>query len=265
MLLARRHAASGRVKHDAAMKLRILGTAGYHPSETRQTTCLLLPGSGVVFDAGTAFFRITPLLETPTLDIFLTHAHLDHCVGLTYLLNVMYQRKLERVTIHGDAEKLASIREHLFHRDIFPVLPSVEWRPLQGDVLLSDGGRLTYWPQQHPGGSLGYRVDWANGSSLAFVTDTTARDDADYVRHIQDVHLLVHECNFNDGFEALAESTGHSCTTPVARVAQASRVRQLVLTHFDPLADAVEPIDIAVARATFPNTQLAYDGLCLEF
>ena len=50
------------------MKLVFLGTAGYHPSETRHTSCLMLPEVGVVLDAGSGMFRVRDLLATKTLD-----------------------------------------------------------------------------------------------------------------------------------------------------------------------------------------------------
>ena len=40
------------------MKILLLGTAGYHPSETRHTACVMLPEAGIVLDAGTGFFRV---------------------------------------------------------------------------------------------------------------------------------------------------------------------------------------------------------------
>ena len=73
---------------DATMKLILLGTTGYHPNDRRQTPCLLLPECGVMLDAGTAMYRAGEYLATPELDIFLTHAHLDHVIGLTYLFSV---------------------------------------------------------------------------------------------------------------------------------------------------------------------------------
>ena len=60
------------------MKLHLLGTAGYHPTQRRHTACLMLPEVGLVLDAGTAMFRIRDLIQTRHLDIFLTHTHLDH-------------------------------------------------------------------------------------------------------------------------------------------------------------------------------------------
>lgn len=65
------------------MKLVLLGTTGYHPNRRRHTACMFLPEVGVVLDAGTGMFRVRDHLATSHLDIFLTHAHLDHVVGLT--------------------------------------------------------------------------------------------------------------------------------------------------------------------------------------
>ena len=98
------------------MKLVFLGTAGYHPNESRHTTCVALPEIGIVFDAGTGLFRLPAYLQTPRIDILLSHAHLDHVVGLTYLLDILYQHPMEQVRVHGDAEKLKSLRENLFRR-----------------------------------------------------------------------------------------------------------------------------------------------------
>ncbi len=200
------------------MKLVLLGTTGYHPSDSRQTACLLLPEQGILLDAGTAMYRAGKLLETSELDIFLTHAHLDHVIGLTYLFDVAYLHPLRRVTVHAEPSKLEAIQEHLFAEILFPKMPPYEFRPLMGEQSIAGGGRLTYFPVPHPGGAVGYRLDWP-GHSLAYVTDTVARPDASYVENIRDVDVLVHECYFPDSWAHWAETTGHSCSTPVAQVA----------------------------------------------
>ena len=105
------------------MKLVLLGTGGYHPNERRHTPCMMIPQCGIMLDAGTATFRATEYLETSELDIFLTHAHLDHVVGLTYLFNVMRVHPLERVTVHAQPDKLAAVDEHLFAEALFPKKP----------------------------------------------------------------------------------------------------------------------------------------------
>src|SRR5438876_3666067 len=170
--------AKGRAKdsRDRPMKLVLLGTTGYHPNRRRHTACMFLPEVGVVLDAGTGMFRVRDHLATPHLDIFLTHAHLDHVAGLTFLLGILHGKTVDRVTIHGEADKLDAVRQHIFAEEIFPVQPTYEFRPLAKEVVLPGCGRLTHFPLKHPGGSIGLRLDWP-GHSLAYVTDTTASDD----------------------------------------------------------------------------------------
>jgi ribonuclease BN (tRNA processing enzyme) len=79
------------------------------------------------------------------------------------------------------------------------------------------------------------------------------------------VDVLVHECYFADGEEAFAELTGHSCTTPVAKVAKAADVGFLVLVHVNPLSSSPDPIGLEVAQAIFPNTLMGVDGMEITF
>jgi ribonuclease Z len=246
------------------MKLLLLGTAGYHPSERRHTACAMLPEAGIVLDAGTGLFRVRDCLQTRTLDVLLSHAHLDHVVGLTFLLSTTWERQLERITVHGEAQKLAAIREHLLSEHLFPAPLPCDWRSLDAGPLELLGARITHFPLAHPGGCVGYRLDWP-GRSLAYVTDTTASPRAAYVEAIRGVDLLLHECNFRDGEEDWAIATGHSCITPVAQVAAEAAVKRLVLLHFNPLIDSDDPIDVASARRIFPATELSRDGMAIEF
>ncbi len=246
------------------MRLVLLGTTGYHPNQRRHTPCMMIPQCGVMLDAGTATFRAADYLERPELDIFLTHAHLDHVVGLSYLLSVLYVHPLDRITVHGDAEKLAAVDRHMFSEHLFPKKPPLHWQALAGDVPLAEGGQLSHFPLRHQGGSIGFRLDWP-GHSMAYVTDTTAAPGADYVKNIRSVDLLVHECYFPDEYADWAERTGHSCTTPVAQVAREARVGRLVLVHLNPLAVEDDPIGLDAARSIFPATELGEDLMELEF
>lgn len=247
------------------MKLVFLGTTGYHPNDQRHTACLMVPEAGLVFDAGTAMFRLPEYIKTTELDLFLTHAHLDHIIGLTFLHGVLYGHEIVRLTIHGQAAKLDAIDEHLFSEDLFPVKLPWEFRPLRTtEVHIGGQGVLTHFPVDHPGGAVGYRVDWPD-RSLAYVTDTTAKPGADYIKNIRGVDLLVHECYFPDSMQEWAEKTGHSTTTPVAQVAEEAEVGRLVLVHTNPAVTDPDPIDIEVARAIFPNTELAADRQEIEF
>jgi ribonuclease BN (tRNA processing enzyme) len=100
---------------------------------------------------------------------------------------------------------------------------------------------------------------------MAYVTDTTAHLDARYVEKIHGVDLLIHECNFPDGWEEHARLTGHSCATPVAQVARAAEVKELVLLHFNPLDESDDPVGVAAMREVFPNTYLGEDEMEIDF
>jgi ribonuclease BN (tRNA processing enzyme) len=224
----------------------------------------MLPEVGVVLDAGTGTFRVRDHLATRELDIFVTHAHLDHVMGLTFLFDVLYEKNVARTTVHAQPDKLAAIQEHLIAELLFPVPLPCDYRELRDDVALAQGGRLTHFPLEHPGGAVGFRLDWP-GRSMAYVTDTTARAGAEYIERIRGVDVLVHECYFADELAHLAEKTGHSHTTPVAQVAKAAAVGRLVLVHLNPLVDGPDPIGLDVARSIFPATELGRDLMEINF
>lgn len=246
------------------MKLVLLGTGGYFPTSQRHTACVMLPEAGVVLDAGSGMCRIATYLQTDRLDVFLTHAHLDHVAGLTYLINLVPANVLDNTTVYGDAAKLDAVREHLFAEPIFPVEPPFRFAPFSGPCKLPGGGTLTAFPLDHPGGSLGFRLDWP-GHSLAYVTDTTAAANAEYVDQIRGVDLLLHEAYFANDDGNLPSITGHSSLLHVAEVAAAANVGRLVLVHIAPQLADDRLFDLAAARSIFKCTELGVDGLELTF
>jgi ribonuclease Z len=246
------------------MKQRLIfcGTGGYHPNERRHTASLLLPNCGVALDAGTGFFRVPERLTGPHLDVFLTHAHLDHVCGLTFILVPMIREQITRVRVFGTSATLDTVRTHLLANALFPVVPDFEWHVLDGPVTLEDGGQLSWRPLEHPGGSVGYRIDW-DGCSMAYITDTTA--PGKYTDFIRNVDLLVHECYFADDMHEWAVKTGHSSSTPVAELAHNAGVGRLVLVHMDPETDLEDPVGLPQIRRIFPRSDLATDLLELQF
>ena len=128
------------------MKVHFLGTTGYHPNEHRHTACFMLPELGLVFDAGTGMFRVREHLQIDTLDIFLSHAHLDHILGITFLFDVLYGKEMQAVRVHAEADKITAIKEHLFNEAIFPVMPPCEFVELADQIELDQQAKLTWFP-----------------------------------------------------------------------------------------------------------------------
>ena len=252
------------------MKLHCLGTAGYHPSATRHTSCYFIPEATLMLDAGTGLFRVEKLLDQEEISILLSHAHLDHVFGLTFLLDYVAVTPLRKIHVFGERAKLEAIQKHLFHELLFPVLPPIEWHPIEdlGQEFPLNGARCRWFPLDHPGGSVGYRIDWP-GLSLAYVTDTTASPNSNYWREIQGVDWLLHECNFSDEWIELAVKTGHSWTTGVLESVAASGIPRLILTHINPLADDFDPLGLVDTKATVAISKLeklivARDSLVLD-
>lgn len=245
------------------MQVRFLGTGGYYPNETRHTMSVMIPEKNLLFDAGTSAFRARNFLESDQLNIFLSHSHLDHIIGLTCMLVPLLTEDLKKITIHGEAKTLTAVQDHLFHPSVFPIKPDFKYRELEQDLELDCGGILKHIQlKQHPNGSTGYRVDWPD-KSLAYITDTVC--DGSYTEFIKGVDLLIHESNFTDEHKEWAVKTGHSCTSEVAELAKEASVKKLILVHVDPVLEVDLEAEAAKAQAIFQETVIAEDGLTIEF
>ena len=76
--------------------------------------------------------------------------------------------------------------------------------------------------------------------------------------------LLIHEATFAHEEAERAGATGHSTAREAAQVARDARALRLVLTHFSPrYADDPRGLE-REARAVFPETSAAFDGLVVE-
>ena len=203
-------------------------------------------------------------LQSDSLDVFLTHAHLDHICGLTFFLVPVLQGDVKSVRVHGTKKTLDAVRQHLFAPELFPVEPPFDWceLPETPGVPVKEDGVLTWLPLEHPGGSLGYRIDWPD-RSLAYVTDTTA--PGNYLAFIQGVDVLIHECYFPDEMHDWAQKTGHSSSTAVAEIARQCGAQQLYLVHADPQHPEDDPVDLKRIRKIMPNAHLAEDLQEIEF
>jgi ribonuclease Z len=249
------------------MRLHCLGTVGYHPNDSRHTSCYFLPESGILLDGGTGIYRLAKLIETETLDLLLSHAHLDHTVGLTFLLDVLFERPVERLRIWGESEKIAAVRDHLFHELIFPVPLNAEWIPIDDQSQFRIGEIDVGWRrQEHPGGSVAYRLDWPQGKRLVYATDTTGDTSGEHASWSREADLLMHECYFRDSASEWALKTGHSWSSRVAEVAAASKPKKLLLTHINPLEASDDPVELESIQAKVESEViLATDGLTIEF
>jgi ribonuclease Z len=140
-----------------------LGTAGSMPTARRSPTALVVRRGGerLLFDCGEGsqrqFLRST-LGLVDLSEIFLTHYHADHYLGLPGMLKTFSLRGRELpLTVYGPSglNDLFGSLSRIFGRLTFAV-ELVELRP--GDGLERDGYRLETFPVEHSVSSLGYAL-----------------------------------------------------------------------------------------------------------
>lgn len=253
------------------MRVEFLGTAGYHPSETRHTTGVFVPDAGpddaFLLDCGSGTFRLVGRELPSHLHIFLSHAHLDHTFGLNFFYNIanQYQRTQQselQIKFYGDAKTRDVVQEKLFSPLLFPLQWNWQWQEIEAATPFEVAGvAVNTAPLTHPGGSLGYRFQWPD-RALGFVTDTA--HDPRYYSLIEGVDLLIHERNFPDECAEIARDSGHCISRDLVEATRASGAKRVAAMHFNPLT-ITDPLEEDDIYGQIENVVSSVDGMILEF
>jgi ribonuclease Z len=268
------------------MKLVVLGSNGGRPNDLGHTACYAIPELDLTLDAGTGLYRMVDHLEEDGFDIYLSHDHPDHTWGLAYVQTIFWKRAtLEAMAGEGPTDAGAilaalgeagpKVRVHLapehmpnvqYLLEKFRDRTLIEYVPLEPTQELAGGARISAFPVDHRKGELcfGFRVD-TPGGSLAYVTDTYGEPGARYAQAIRGADVLLHVCCFWDSDAEFARKVGQSHITPVARLAAEAQVGRLVLIHLNPLRPEHGEPELERAYPIFPRTEVAYDGMEIEF
>jgi ribonuclease BN (tRNA processing enzyme) len=222
-----------------------LGTNGFIPSFGRQTMSFLLltENEALLLDAGTGVAR---LLEQPIVDllrpydclnIILSHYHLDHVVGLSYLPGT-WTRGCVRIYAPGPPF-VEAVPEQALNGLLRPPLFSVTLQdfPTKVEIVpVACGGLqigtlpIQLRAQKHPGGSMGIRI----ADVVAYITDTIVEQTTQ--TFVAGVRFLLHEVWLTDA-EAESdevERSRHSYASAVARIALEAGVGHLMPVHHHP-------------------------------
>lgn len=183
--------------------------------------------------------------------IFVSHYHYDHLQGLPFFTPMFNPRN--SFVVYGPTRNGLSIREILAGQMVQPYFPvtaemvfraAVEYREISGGDSLQIGeGVVRTLELNHPGGNLGYRVEY-NGKSIVYATDIehgSALDER-FFEFCRGADLLIYDAMYTDDEyhgRSGPPKTGWGHSTWQAAVAAADRaeVKTLVLFHHEPTRD----------------------------
>ncbi|MCP4220234.1 MAG: MBL fold metallo-hydrolase [bacterium] len=251
------------------------GIMGWMPLGKRQTCCSFWEHKGnlVIFDAGTgiAGFAETPYKEMAAncgkVFLFLSHYHLDHIFGLTYLSRFFKDREVHipgpGKTIYGESvEDILTrlISPPFVARPFSEFLMDLHFHDLGEGTCEIEGMTVETIIQEHSSPSLGIKID----NTVCYCTDTACSDAT--VQFARNCPVLIHEAWFDreEYLELVAKAEAnpwaakalkaHSCTEQVVQAAVKAGVDQLSLVHLNPTYDQERLIQmVSRAKAAFPG------------
>lgn len=224
------------------MKLTVLGCSGGIGSG-RHTTCLKLDDD-VLIDAGSGLTTLDFEQLVKIDHVFLTHAHLDHVLGLPLLLDSVGDMRAQPLVVHALPAVLEVLSAHLFNWKLWPDFreipsrqaPWLRFEPIDLDESCSLKERaLRPLPANHVVPACGYHLATPAGS-LVFSGDTT-RSDAFVaaVNAIPDLRHLIIETSFENELVDIARASKHHWPDSLAAELDTLTVRPAVwITHLKP-------------------------------
>jgi ribonuclease Z len=300
-----------------SLTLRFLGTSASRPTVERNVSSIALirEGETLMFDCGEGTQRqmMRYGISFSLSDIFFTHMHADHILGVTGLLRTLaLQGRTEGMNLYGPAgsEKmlwraitLGSEKQH-FPINVFELTPDTPLKRQGYSVIpftVEHGDRTAVgyhiaeetrlgrfnpekarelgipegplWGSIHKGKSVrledGREVQPSElvgparpGRRVVITGDS--RPSEGTVAAATGADVLVHEATFAEEEVQRALETSHSTARQAAEVAAKAAVKKLVLTHVSARYSRDTADLEREARAVFPATIIARDGMEIE-
>ena len=259
------------------------------PGETYEryggnTSCLEVRCGGqlLIFDAGTGLRRLGQHLLSDNGedgiegDLFLTHTHHDHIIGLPFFVPMFKPRNRFRLWA-GHLQPGSNLHDILckfMAPPLFPVPPkifaaNVTYHDfMSGETLEPRPGiRLRTAPLNHPNGATGYRVDYG-GKAICYVTDTEQKEggrDANIVDLVAGADIMIYDCSYTEEEYPRFKGWGHSTWQEGLRICEEANVGRLVIFHHDPShEDAFMDRVAEAAEKARPGTLVAREGMVLR-
>ncbi|OLP52485.1 MBL fold metallo-hydrolase [Rhizobium rhizosphaerae] len=233
----------------------------------------------LIFDAGSGLMPAGMALQAEGVsrfDLFFSHSHYDHILGLPFFPPIYDRQSCVTFWSGHLAGKMttSAMIDEFMRPPWFPVSPDIccaalKTRDFQpGDTLSPVAGvTLKTGMLNHPGGAVGYRVDW-DGRSVAMITDTEHepdRLDPTVLALIEKTDLFIYDASYTEAEMPRYRGYGHSSWQQAVRLAKAAGAARVALIHHSPKRSDGELDAIHLsAQSEFPGAFVARDGQVLD-
>ena len=203
--------------------------------------------------------------------VLLSHLHWDHIQGIPFFAP-MYEPDWA-IAFHAvlPEDELSRVVRTQTSQPYFSAESAIRAK-LSCEQICLDGmeaGGMTIrpFPLNHPGGTVGFRIE-ANGHSIVYASDHE-HGDASIDQGLRDearrADLLIWDSQYTPDDYDSHKGWGHTTWLEGTRVAADAGVKQLILFHHDPQRSDEEVKRIEEdARREFENTLAAREGLVVS-
>lgn len=256
-------------------KVIMLGTVGWIPTAIRETPCICVDSGDklFVFDAGTGISNFSSKIGLELLSkhkevhLFLSHFHLDHVIGLSYLPFFFKDKNLH---LYGPGKNITGLSvsetlDSLFKKPLFPL--SLNKFPLSlkvtdldlGETLIGNH-KIEIILQEHSDPSIGIKLD----DTITYITDTSCNEKT--IKFAEGSKILIHETWYDESdYQILINNKDesglkiHSYSRGVAEIAKKAGVELLAMVHLNPAyseeryKDMLDETKEIFAKTIIPN------------
>lgn len=233
----------------------------------------------LIFDAGSGIREAgLDMLadETRQVDLFFSHCHYDHIIGLPFF-KPLYSPSIVVNVWSGHMAGVmttAEIIKQFVSPPYFPVnldicKASLEFHDFRAGEVLSPrpGISIRTFTLNHPGGCIGYRIEWG-AKALALVFDIEHQPgilDPTALELMADADLAIYDSAFTESEMDRYRGFGHSTWEQGVKLAKQAKTKKLMLFHHAPSrTDAEMALIERLAQEEFPATLAARDGMLLD-